>query len=191
MIGLVLDTETTGLIENHVVKLDRQPEIIEFAAITFDWDELPFPVNHTEAPKSLREYDELIKPRLIVGDLPEETKKRTGISWDDVKDKPHFKAYADDIAELINTSELVVGHNLSFDMEMVDLEFERLGRRIAWPQLKICTVEQSNFYLGRRAALGELYRSLTGEEHKKAHRALGDVEATLRCLRVMRELEWI
>lgn len=88
-------------------------------------------------------------------------------------------------------ADVVVGHNLSFDMEMIDLEMERLSVALAWPRQKVCTVEQTVHHFGRRIALGELYRVLTGEEHTNAHRALGDVDATIACLMEMRRRDWL
>jgi DNA polymerase-3 subunit epsilon len=182
MIAAVFDTETTGLIENHVVKLDRQPEVIEFSCRLVQW-EYPEEVVDT--------YSELIRP--VLGKLPDETKKLTHLTDEDLKDCPTFDKLAADIKVFIERAEVVVGHNLSYDMEMVDLEFERLEPklRVEWPRLRICTVEQTMHFFGRRMKLEELYRELTKQEQRDAHRALPDVDTTIACLMKMRELDWL
>jgi hypothetical protein len=76
-------------------------------------------------------------------------------------------------------------------MEIIDLEFERLGRTFVWPTTRICTVEQTIHISGNRIKLSDLYRMLTGQEHRDAHRAMPDVLATLVCLKGIRDKGWL
>jgi hypothetical protein len=76
-------------------------------------------------------------------------------------------------------------------MEMLDLEYEKLGQKIMWPAQRICTVEQTIHVTGNRINLGDLHMLLTGQQHVGAHRAMPDVLATLNCLRAIREKGWI
>lgn len=175
----VFDTETTGLIENHSLKLDKQPEVIEFACAIVDWDLL---LNVREA------FETFIRPYNL---LPERTKTTTGLSDEDLVKAPRFKEVAEAIKSYIEGSDVVVGHNLSYDIEMMDLEFERLGQKIAWPSTKVCTIEQTIHITGNRIKLGDLYKMFTGVEHKDAHRAMPDVLATLTCLKGIREKGWL
>jgi DNA polymerase III epsilon subunit-like protein len=167
------------LIENHTLRSDRLPEIIEFGAASVEWERIE------SAPA---DFSVLIRPkRGWIGDI----KKRPPITDDVLKDYDHFERHAAAIKSLLETSDIVVGHNLSFDMEMVDIEFERIGQRVSWPALRICTIEQSAHHFGRNIKLGDLYMEFFGIEHKEAHRAMPDVRATLNCLREMRRRAWL
>jgi DNA polymerase III epsilon subunit-like protein len=180
MIVCVFDTETTGLIDNHTRKLDRQPEVIEFACVQADWDDLEDIVDS---------YSVLIRPRTDVTDT---IAVKTKITNEMLKDCTHFdKEIADRLVYFLCGSDLVCGHNLSFDMEMVDFEFERLGRKVVWPPSRICTVEQTIHINGNRINLGDLHMLLTGQKHEGAHRAMPDVLATLDCLRAIRAKGWL
>jgi DNA polymerase III epsilon subunit-like protein len=179
MIVCVFDTETTGLIDNHSVKLDRQPEVIEFAAAWVDWEDLTTLVI---------QYSTLIKPSK---ELPDKIKEITHLDDSDLAGCPSFASVSDRIASLLTEADAVCGHNLSYDMEMIDLEFERLGKRLTWPQQRICTVEQTIHIKGDRISLGDLHLLLTGALHVDAHRAMPDVMATLRCLTEIKARDWL
>jgi DNA polymerase-3 subunit epsilon len=181
MRAVVFDTETTGLIENHTLRLVMQPEIIEFACVAVDWQGLEI----------IAEYSFLIKPRLVTA-LPEETTKRTRLAYEDFTGKPFFSDVSGSIRVELETADIVVGHNLAFDMEMVDIEMERIRECVAWPDVRICTIEQSGFYVGHRLKLTDLYKLLTGGDHsEKAHRALDDARATAACVIEMRRRNWL
>lgn len=167
---LAFDTETTGLIENHTIKLDRLPEVIEFFGHIVD----------LKTGKVGRKLDTFIKPRK---NISEEITKITGINDQDVADAPPFVEVADVIEDLISRADVVLAHNLSYDMEMVDTEFERLGRKIKWPKGRICTVEQTIHLKGHRLSLSALHSFLFKEEFTGAHRARVDVAALTRCAR--------
>jgi hypothetical protein len=76
-------------------------------------------------------------------------------------------------------------------MEMVDIEFERLGRKAPWPPRKVCTVEATVHLLGYRLSLQNLHKHLFGENFDEAHRAKVDVEALVRCCVELRKREVI
>lgn len=162
----VFDTETTGLIRNRRMPLGKQPEVIEFYGALVDLS--------TGEIKAEAEY--LIKPERAI---PDEVIKITHITNEDVKDCQPFKAVADDIMQHLMSAP-VLAHNLSFDKEMLDIEFERLERTITWPP-GICTVEQTIHMRGYRLSLTALYEALFDETFADAHRARHDVEALIRC----------
>lgn len=168
MRALIFDTETSGLIENRTLRLDKQPEIIEFYGADVDL------VNG----KILDELDVLIKPARPIDD---EITRITGLTAADLEGKPPFAQVSQSIRELIERAPLVIAHNLSFDQEMVDIEFERLGQTpIAWPRC-LCTVEQTIHIKGFRMNLSGLHEYLFGEPFAGAHRAKVDVAALIRC----------
>lgn len=174
MKSLVFDTETTGLIENVSVRLERQPEVIEFYGAVISDD------GTVE-----RELDTLIRP--MTNSISPEIKKITGISPEMVENEKPFAYYASEIKELIESVDEVIAHNLTFDMDMINIEFQRLNNQVVkWPLLWTCTIEQSIHYQGKRLNLGALHEHLFGEKFVGAHRAKIDVEALIRCVVEMR-----
>jgi DNA polymerase III alpha subunit (gram-positive type) len=180
VIVCVFDTETTGLIDNHTRKLDKQPEVIEFAVVWAEWDDLD---------EIVARYEVLIRP--VLGPLSDKVKQVTHLCDDDLVNEPTFDQVAIKIEAMLTATPIICGHNLSYDMEMMDIEFERMRRRIRWPATKICTVEQTIHVTGNRINLGDLHLRLTGQPHTNAHRAMEDVMATHRCLRGIRAQGWL
>jgi DNA polymerase III epsilon subunit-like protein len=171
MIAFIFDTETTGLTQNRILRLDKQPEIIELYACQIN----------LESGYISKEIDTLLKPRQFP--RPEALIKETKsvITDDQLKDAPAWKDISDDVKAMIESSQLVIAHNLSFDMEMVDLEFERLGQKPSqWPH-PFCTVEQTVYLKGTRLSMMSLHKYLFEEEFKDAHRAAADGKALVRC----------
>jgi len=174
LIALVFDTETTGLVENMSVRLGKQPEVIEFAGLLANLD----------TGEVLEEKELLIRPSL--GRIDDKIRKITGIDDGMVADAPLFPAVAADLRALIARSPAVLAHNVSFDVDMMTIEFRRLQEEPVWPR-QICTVEQSAHYAGKRLSLGDLHMHLFGERHADAHRAMPDVRALLRVAIEMRK----
>lgn len=168
MIDLIFDTETTGLTENSLRSLDKQPHIIEFYGCLLDRD--TFTV--------VGELDLLIKPPIKI--TPEIT-KITGITNDMVRDAPRFADVAGSISDLLSKADRKVAHNEAFDHQMLLFEFARLDICVPFPKERICTVEQTEHINGYRMKLTDLHEYLFGTPFKGAHRAKVDVEALTRC----------
>jgi len=162
------DTETTGLVENRKLSLDRLPEIVEFYGVEFD------PVSG----EMFREINQLIKPRKSMN---AEQISHHMITNEMLANEPVFAFVAPRIKEFIEGQSLVFAHNLSFDMDMVDIEFERLEQKIAWPR-RLCTVEQTIHLRGHRLSLTKLHEHLFKTPFSGAHRAKVDVAALVRCI---------
>jgi DNA polymerase III epsilon subunit-like protein len=165
---LILDTETTGLISNRTIPLDKQPEVIEFYGCNVD----------LETDEMNWELDYLIRNKL--GPLSSEITRITGLTDADLIDKPFFEVGAPLLRAAIEGSDCVIAHNASYDREMIDMEFQRLGIKIAWPKV-LCTVEETLHYKGHRLKLAALYAHLFGDTFPGAHRARNDVAALRRC----------
>ena len=174
----VWDTETTGFSIKEW-KLEQQPYIIQFAAIVFDYSE---DASITE----IERHNILIKPRVSI---PFGASQVNGIYDKDVVDVPYIEEYIDIIMKVLNGADIVVGHNISYDEEILWYELARIGR--VWeytPSQSICTMRSSTEYCkmpGRGFAwkppkLSELHRFLFDEYFDGAHNALVDVEATGR-----------
>lgn len=167
--ALILDTETTDLIYNRSVKMNKLPYVIEYygAVINLANGEI------------LSEIDTLVKPPISIPDV---SKDITGITDEMVASAKPFGEIATMIRDQIEACPLVIAHNASFDQEMIDIEFERLGQtKIAWPQL-ICTVEATAYMKGFRLSLSALHEHLFGSKFSDAHRAKPDTQALIRCV---------
>ena len=178
MKAVIFDTETTGLIKNRMVSLDKLPEIIEFYACLIDFDD----------PETiLDEIDFLIKPSLMT-ELPPIIEKVTGLNYDrDLKDKKFFRSFAESIKSFLQDADFVIAHNFAFDRDMVEIEMERLNMTMEWPT-PICTVEQTRHIKGFNLNLGKLYELLFDEKMKSAHRAKVDVQNLVKvCKRLSQD----
>lgn len=174
----IWDTETTGFPVKEW-KLEQQPYIIQFAAIVFDFSE-------DASIAEIERHNILIKPRVSI---PFGASQVHGIYDKDVVDVPYIEEYIDIIMKVLNGADIVVGHNISYDEEILWYELARIGR--VWeytPSQSICTMRSSTEYCkmpGRGFAwkppkLSELHRFLFDEYFDGAHNALVDVEATGR-----------
>jgi DNA polymerase-3 subunit epsilon len=105
---IVLDTETTGL---SPATGDR---LVEIGCVEL--------INHIP---SGRHYHVYINPERS---MPEEAFRVHGLSDDFLRDKPLFKAVAEDFLTFIGDAQLII-HNASFDMGFLNAELERIGRR--------------------------------------------------------------
>jgi len=171
MIVTVFDTETTGLFASSLMDNEKKPELTEFCAIKYD----------LEKGEVVKEWDFLVKPKR---GIPDEATAITGITNDMVDNEEAFEARIAEIKEALETPDAVIAHNLSYDREMIETELFRCGDTINWPRL-ICTVEETICIRGYRLILAELHREMTGETFLGAHRARNDVEALLRCVKVL------
>lgn len=167
---IFFDTETTGLLGPGILPLDKQPEIIEFAAIKTDKD-----LNEIARMEFLCKPDRPI-PKYL-------TEKVHKISNEDVKDKEQFVYHFSDLVHFFLGEIRLVAHNAQFDVGMLKLELTRLGleNKFPWPTLHICTMDTvESVGTFKSKALGNVYEDLFDEEIPDAHRAMVDVEALIR-----------
>ncbi len=104
MIFTVWDTETTGFVTKDAA-LDQQPYIIQFASIT---GEIAPDGTYTEHSRA----DWLIRPPIPI---PFPASQVHGIYDRDVVDAPSMHDRIDDILQILNTSDIVIGHNIEYD----------------------------------------------------------------------------
>ena len=157
---LVFDTETTGLLSPRAARISRQPKIIEFYGSIINGET----------------YHSLFNPE---EKLENHITRITGLKDADLKDAPLFRDKAKEIVPLIESADIVVAHNVTFDQGIIDINLERAGLGAPnWPRL-ICTVEATEHLYGRRMKLGDLYLELFNDTFK-AHRAKEDVTALVR-----------
>ena len=174
---IFFDVETTGLPLPSNVPLDRQPEIIEFAAIKI--------VEHIneEGYSIFREADRLeFFCKHSLPELPPKITELTGITDQMLADadaKPfHWKFR--ELAKFFTGETELIAHNLEFDKKMLEFGLARADKVtfFPWPRDQYCTMEhykQCND--GRWISLDKLYKIATGKQFEGHHRAMNDVKA--------------
>lgn len=167
MKALVFDTETTGLIRNRTIDLDQQPEITEWFSCIAD----------LKTGRISQRTEWLIRPKKAIS---AEITKITGITNAMVENMGPFKAVGKRFVMAVEKADVVIGHNLRFDMDMLEIEAERCGWGIKWPRT-ICTIQETIHLKGYRLNLNALHTHLFNEAFSGAHRAKQDVEALVRC----------
>ncbi|HAT77489.1 MAG TPA: DNA polymerase III subunit alpha, partial [Flavobacterium sp.] len=180
---LIFDTETTGLPKKYTAPIsdtDNWPRCVQIA-----WQ------LHDDMGKILEHQDYLIQPEGF--NIPYDAEKVHGISTE------LAQAEGISIAEVLekfnlalSKTKFIVGHNLTFDINILACEFYRLGIKSpmsSMPILDTCTeVTASLMKLqGGRGGkfklptLTELHQYLFNSPFIEAHNATADVEATTRC----------
>ena len=159
---VIFDLETTGL---DLVK-DR---VIQLSYIKV------FPDGHEVRG------NEIINPEREIA--PEIT-ELTGISNDDVKDKPTFKQLAAKLNEVFLGSDIAGFNSNHFDVPLLAEEFLRAGVDFDFSRCRLIDV-QTIFHKMERRNLAAAYKFYCGrkmEDDFEAHRADQDTEATYRVL---------
>jgi DNA polymerase-3 subunit epsilon len=157
--GCVVDVETTGLDS-------KKHKIIEIALRVFEFNK-----DSGQVCTVLDSYSGLEDPEEALSSI---TKKLTGISDSDVKGQ---KIDWDAVGSIIEASDLVIAHNAWFDRGFVDRRV-KVSRDKVWG----CSNSQVSWldYGFTKTSL-EMLCAYHGYFYK-AHRALGDVDATLKLI---------
>ena len=154
---LILDTETTGF---YYQDGDR---IIEIGALEM--------INRKLTGSSIHIY---INPEKLVG----ESERVHGISDEFLKDKPKYAEIAQVLYDYLKGAE-IIAHNASFDMNFLDMEFNRVGLGAL---SDVCTVTDSLAlakakHPGQKNSLDALVRRYEIPERDRTfHGALLDAE---------------
>jgi DNA polymerase-3 subunit epsilon len=172
---IVFDLETTGLPLAEGADLDLQPRITEFGAIKLD-----------HQLKEISMLELLINPGIP---LDPKVTKITGLTDDMLKDKKPFVARLEEITNFFLGERVLVAHNLPFDRIVLQFELERLDKMtmFPWPPEQICTVEVGETIWNKKRKLVDLYKEITGNEHKGAHRSIADVRALIEIVKWYRK----
>ena len=184
---LFFDTETTGIPRNYnapVSDLENWPRLVQIGWVIYDKDE-----NLMEEAEYIIKPDGFSIPESVsyVHGITTEIAERDGIPLDDVLVK---------FSQSLSYVDTVIGHNLSFDDNIVGAEFLRCS--IPNPldmKQKICTMKSSTGYCkipGPRGdkwpRLHELFFVLFHQEMGAAHTALMDIKNTAKCYFELRRI---
>lgn len=165
---IVFDTETTGLIENRLRRLSIQPWIVELFALKVDSDtgeDVDIFHSHFKADAP----------------LSKDAAKVTGLTDEFLANHEYFSTKINEIETFFNDSDILVGQNIMFDLNMMKLDFKRCGRDFSWDgKILIDLLEVTEYVKGHRMKLGDMYEHFFSERFSNAHEAEADVRATAR-----------
>lgn len=154
---VVVDCETTGLW--------RTDRIVEIACVTLD-----------SGRGAIDEWATLVNP---MRDVSGDSRSVHGLSASDLSDAPTFEEVAGTVAALVSNA-VVAGHNVSFDLRMLQLEYQRLG--VGWPTLPaVCTMLWATETGLNGRSLASCC-SAAGVSCVPSHSALSDARATAELL---------
>ncbi len=174
----VFDTETTWFINKKETDLDKQPRIVQFAWILWEL--------HNGTFTEIKRVNILVNPGIPIPFWASQVHHIYDI---DVKDAPKIETVMDEILTYINEPDVIVGHNIEYDQDMVKLELKRLKQEYKYnPRQVVCTMKttvdycaiQWNWARFKYPKLGELHKKLFDQYFAGAHDAMVDVEATTR-----------
>jgi len=199
---LVFDTETTGLPKTQIISpetLNTWPHIVQFSYIIFD----------TDLNKIVKIKDCIIKvPDDVV--ITEDNSKIHGITNEISMTKGvSLKPILEEFFEDLSAADHIVGHNVSFDINMIKVELNRFildtldvnevvnlhecltvlktSNNIyctMQESIELCNIEMKDKF-GRTykkfPKLVELYQKMFNVTPKNLHNSLNDVIVCLRC----------
>lgn len=199
MLVLTFDTETTGLptkYNAHISESDHWPHIVQLSYILYD----------TVSHKMLTQQNQIIK---TTGTISPGSMAIHGITPEICAEQgiPIEHALLQ-FNEWLRLADQIVGHNLSFDQNMILVELHRLQAKQYFtkrdgsrPLLEYCTmkngtqlcrINKTNFKTGeiyfKYPTLSELYVYLFKVQPLGVHDALVDVLLCLRCYFMMQTL---
>lgn len=160
----VFDLETTGL----DISNDR---IVEIAIIKVLTD------------GTTQEYHKRVNPEM---EIPEETSKIHGITYEDIKDAPTFAQLANEIAEFIGDADLAGYNSNKFDIPVLAEEFLRVKHPVDLSKKKFVDI-QNIFHKMEQRTLVAAYAFYCNKELENAHSALYDTKATWEVLKAQLE----
>lgn len=195
---LIFDTETTGKIQKlnkfhkpSIFETDCWPRIVELAWVLYE-----------DEGQVLSKEASLILPDNFV--IPEESIKIHNISNALAKEEGlPLNTVLLSFLEAVKTADVLVAHNIEFDMKVLCSELARQKRlddiQILQHKRNFCTMLTgtsvcqipSPYGNYKWPSLAELYRKLLGTEMGQAHRAMFDVEATASCFFKLLEMKRI
>ena len=177
---LFIDTETTGIPMDESLSpmvTDNWPRLVSFAYILCDERNI-VDSNYF-----------IIKPNKFI--IPIESTKIHSITTAEAVSKGTFLSEVLDILRpLIEECDYIVGHNVLFDINVLNAEFYRYNLTLP-VSIKpyYCTMMLSKDFCGlpngKYPTLEELSTILRGESFKNAHNAMGDAKMAMECFWIL------
>lgn len=181
---LFFDTETTGKHKNlyaSISEVDNFARLVQLGFIVMD------------GKLTILEAEFIVKPDGF--EIPVEASNVHGITTEMAleKGKP-VKEVLDGFAFWVSVCDVIVGHNISYDLGTIGAEYWRIYQKNPFEgKNTICTMKSStefckipqqkySFYVHYKyPKLSELYKILFNESMGAAHTALQDIQNTAKC----------
>ncbi len=177
---LFFDTETTGLPKNWkapLTDLANWPRLVQIAWLQYD-----------STGTRIVERDYIIKPQGFT--IPPDASRIHGITTERaIEEGVALRDVLEEFSGLIDQSNVLVAHNISFDEKIVGAEFlrENMENRLLQAD-KICTMDVSTDYCKlpgkygyKWPKLSELHFKLFNADFEEAHNASVDIDACAKC----------
>ena len=177
---LFFDTETTGLPRNWnalVSDVNNWPRLVELAWLVCD-----------EAGNDIESRSAIVRPNGFA--IPAEAAVVHGITTARaLAEGVELEALLEDFARAVDTSRVLIAHNMSFDEKIMGAELLRTGVGSSFDDReRFCTMKTStelcaipSRYGFKWPTLSELHQRLFGGIPDGAHAAGADVEVCARC----------
>ena len=184
---LFFDTETTGLPRNWkapVTDLNNWPRMVQIGWILYD-----------NEGNEIESNDYIIKPENFT--IPTESSRVHGITTERaIREGVSLEEALNQFNELIERSNYIVAHNISFDEKILGAELLRTNIQSNFNnKRKLCTMKLATDYCKipgmygyKWPSLSELHIKLFNEDFEEAHDASADISATARCFWKMKQL---
>lgn len=163
---LLLDTETTDVGDNA--------QVIELAV------QFGFGDEHTPPPVKVWRF----KPTVPIHPGAQAIH---GISMDMLNHELPFAAYAQDIAELIDSALVLIGYNIKFDLQRLGADLARAKTPMPDLSGKAIVDTLRLWHYGEPRTLAAAHRKFVGGDFDDAHSAAADIAATGRVTLAMLE----
>jgi DNA polymerase-3 subunit epsilon len=186
---LIFDSETTGLLPKMRIPTKHNihmfPYIVQFSLVIYD----------SELNEVTKTIDSIVRvPDYIV--ISDESASIHGINNTISREQGRcIKDVLNDFINATNEVDMVVAHNIEFDMKCVKVELMRHDMSVNFidqlqlyctmkdpMSIELCKLPSKVASEYKYPKLQELYFTLFNETPDKLHNSLYDVIATLRCL---------
>ena len=184
---LILDTETTGLPEGKNISLyntQKWPYVIQLSYIIFD----------TEENEVVHTFDSVIKLDDSV-EISEKSISMHGVTRERSQTEGAImKGALEELNDNLKTIDLIVGHNISFDKQIMIVENIRNNVFSLFPKKRLfCTMKEykencdikkerpDGTRYAKYPTLCELYEKLFGTKPDNLHNSYVDVLVCARC----------
>ena len=176
---IIFDKETTGLVVNRLRTIDKQPWTVEDFFLKIDLD----------TREELGTYHSYYKPGVR---MEKEAEKVTGLTDEFLADKPMYEEKVHEVKAFFDTSKVIVGQNVMFDITVMGIDFERCGLKFEYQdKIIIDLLEATEFIKGHRMKLGDMYEHFFKERFSGSHEAEADVRATARIYLQLLEMGYV
>jgi DNA polymerase III subunit epsilon len=182
---LFFDTETTGVPRNYnapVSDVENWPRLVQLGYMVI------------ENGVCIHEAEYIVKPDGF--EIPLRASSVHGVTTEKaLAEGAPIIDVLDEFTTWVDKCNAVIGHNVSFDINVIGAEFFRMyGKSPLEGKTTICTMKAATEFCQlpgpygyKWPKLGELYRKLFDEDMGAAHTALQDISNTVKCYSAMIE----